>query len=652
MIEGDADPATAERERFEAALRDSERRYHDLVEYQAEGFGVVDLEDRFLLVNPAAEKTFGVPPGTLVGMLVMAFTPPDSVSTLKEQNLLRQQGQASSYELLIRRPDGAQRTLLVTATPKTDDAGTLVGTLGVFRDITERKEMEAALRLAKTAADAANDAKSAFLANMSHEIRTPLNAVLGFVHLLRDTPLTAQQQDYLDKVAVSARDLHGIINDILDFSKIEAGRVNVEQIPFALGETLDNLAGTLFSKVSEKGLRLTLDLEPGLPPVLLGDPLRLGQVLRNLGSNAVKFTAQGEVKISVTGQPTPEGATRISFQVADSGIGMSPGELASLFQPFTQADDSTTRRFGGTGLGLAISRRLARLMGGDITVASQPGLGSSFTLTLDFQPAQTLPAIPVAVSLTKARLLAGASLLLVEDNPLNRQLAVVILQKAGAAVTVALDGAEAVEKVCHGRFDAVVMDLQLPLLGGYEATRRIRRCPGGATLPIIALTADAVVEVREKVLAAGMNDCLTKPIDPQLLVQTVASHLQPNRAGQPEPGSGPGPGAGAGAGAGPGLGLRPGPVPANPGEAPGPMDWPAAGAALEALRASLERDEVQARQDFTQLEALLRGGPLEETLAPLRRPIETYAYPQALKMLGAVADALAVLQSGRRLDQG
>ena len=465
-------------------------------------------------------------------------------------------------------------------------------------------------------AASASDAKSAFLANMSHEIRTPLNAVLGFVHLLQDTPLTAQQKDYLDKVAISARDLHGIINDILDFSKIEAGRVNVERIPFALGELLDNVAATLVCKAKEKDLRLTLELEPGLPPFYLGDALRLGQVLRNLGSNAVKFTAQGEVTIAVKGQAGRAGATRLSFQVSDTGIGMTEAELGSLFQPFTQADDSTTRRFGGTGLGLAISRRLAELMGGDITVESRPGLGSTFTFTLECQATESLPALPPAeATQAKAQLLAGASLLVVEDNPLNRQLAVVILKKAGALVSVALDGAEAVKKVCAGSFDAVVMDLQLPLLGGYEATRQIRRCPAGATLPIIAFTADAVAAVRGKVLAAGMNDCLTKPIDPALLVQTVAHHL--HRSASPVA-----------------------QAEEQAAEAPRQTDGPALAAALEALRGSLERDEVTARQHFVQLEALVRGGPLEGALAPLRRPIETYAYPQALSLLAPFASAL------------
>jgi PAS domain S-box-containing protein len=605
-----------EHKRVQEALVQSERRYQELVEHQGEGFGIVDANERFTFVNPAAELTFGVPPGTLTGRLLTDFLAEGALASLEEQTRLRKDGSRSTYELQIYRLDGAVRTLLVTATPRRDETGSVTGTFGVFRDITERKEMEQAMEGAKTAADAANQAKSAFLANMSHEIRTPLNAVLGFLHLLRETTLTLQQQDFLDKASLSAKDLLGIINDILDFSKIEAGRVKVEQLPFALKELVDNLEATLSGKAAEKGLALVVDLEPGLPAALQGDALRLGQILRNLGSNALKFTAEGEVRIAVRGQTLAEGGMRVDFQVSDTGIGMTAEEMSGLFQPFAQADDSTTRRFGGTGLGLAISRRLAELMGGAITVTSRAGAGSVFTLTVPLQVPESLPETAQPLRpVTSGRILEGASVLLVEDNPLNRQLATVVLQRAGAVVTLAMDGAQAVERVRTGEYDVVIMDLQMPVMSGYEATRQIRRIPRAEPLLIIALTADAVVEVRERVLAAGMDACLTKPIEPALLVRTLAGALRRVPEPAPEQPSAP-----------PVVAARP--------------DGAALAALTTSLRSALEADEATARQHFIQLEALVRGGALEEALAPLRRPLEGYDYPRALSLLERFLEAV------------
>jgi CheY-like chemotaxis protein len=388
---------------------------------------------------------------------------------------------------------------------------------------------EEALKAAKTAADAASQAKSAFLANMSHEIRTPLNAELGFIHLLQGTPLTAQQQEYLDKAGVSAEHLHGIISDILDFSKIEAGRLDLEVIPFDLRETLGKLAGILSHRASEKGLRLDFDLDPGLPPLVLGDPLRLGQVLLNFGSNAVKFTESGAVTITARVLERAEGKARLRFEVSDTGIGLTAAQVEGLFQPFTQADDSTTRRFGGTGLGLAISRRLTRFMGGEIDVSSRPGQGSTFALVVSFTEAdpgrhgRADRAGGAPVRKAGVQSLHGIKVLLAEDNDLNQQVAKEILRRAGAQVTLAGNGREALERIREQSFDAVLMDLQMPGMGGLEAARKIRENPRWADLPIVALTADALASVRDKVLAAGMDDYLAKPIDPALLVRTLSS---------------------------------------------------------------------------------------------------------------------------------
>ena len=333
-------------------------------------------------------------------------------------------------------------------------------------------------------------------------------------------------------LCLSAQDLLSVISDILDFSKIESGHVQAERIPFSPGDVLDRLRGALPGRVEGKGLRLTFAGAADLPATLLGDPTRLGQVLRNLLSNAVKFTAQGEVTVSVAAQPAPGGRCLLRFQVADTGIGMSPEELAKLFQPFTQADDSTTRRFGGTGLGLAISRRLTELMGGELTVVSQPGLGSIFTLAMPLEVSEGPQGAPKAALALPvwAEALRGVAVLLVEDSDLNRQTGQLILESAGAVVTLAEDGREAVAQVAVGAFDVVLMDIQMPVMGGYEATELIRRLPAPARhLPIIALTADAFSGVRERVLAAGMDDYLTKPIDPNLMFRTLAAHILRSR---------------------------------------------------------------------------------------------------------------------------
>ncbi len=420
-----------------------------------------------------------------------------------------------------------------TIAPVFDEKGRTICYVAVKEDVTELMRTEQALKEAKNAADAANHAKSAFLANMSHEIRTPLNAVLGFIHLLQDTGLTPQQKEFLDKAGVAAEHLHGIISDILDFSKIEAGRVDLEAVPFDLRETVGNLAAILSHRAGEKGLRLSVDLDPLLPPLVLGDPLRLGQALLNLGSNAVKFTEAGLVTISARLLERGQGRVRLRIEVSDTGIGMTEEEVGGLFQPFSQADGSTTRRFGGTGLGLAISRRLMDLMEGDIEVSSRPGQGSTFALVLTLreaapaQPARSAPARP-----SGARPLLGMRVLVAEDNDLNRQLAKEILRRAGAEVTLAGNGREALDRLRERTFDAVLMDLHMPDMGGLEAARQIRGNPRWARLPILALTAESVAGAREQVQAAGMDDYILKPIDPALLVRTLGGWaVEPGQRG-------------------------------------------------------------------------------------------------------------------------
>ena len=406
-----------------------------------------------------------------------------------------------------------------TISPVLDDRGRITCYVAVKEDVTELMRTEEALKAAKQAAEAANQAKSAFLANVSHEIRTPLNAVLGFIHLLQDTALSPKQKDYLDKAEVSAEHLHGLISDLLDFSRIEAGRLELEETQFDPRAAMETLSGILAQRAAEKGLRLTVELDPGLPSAVLGDPLRLGQVLLNLGSNAVKFTGSGQVTLAARLLERAGDWVRLCFEVGDTGIGMTQAQMAGLFQPFTQADESITRRFGGMGLGLAISLRLARMMGGEIEVSSQPGLGSRFSLVLTLpEIAPERAGVPAGI-----RPLAGIRVLLAEDHKLNQRLVREILQRAGAGVTVAGDGGEALERLRERPFDAVLMDLQMPGMGGLEAARTIRADSRWADLPIIALTADDTAAVREQVLAAGMTGHLAKPVDPPRLVRILSS---------------------------------------------------------------------------------------------------------------------------------
>ncbi|MBL0091104.1 MAG: response regulator [Piscinibacter sp.] len=595
------------------------------------------------------------------------------------------------------RKDGTRVPVQLTVTAKRGAAGELMGFIGLVLDLTERKQAEAAqrryqdelektvhlrtaeLRLARDAAQAANHAKSAFLANMSHEIRTPMNAILGMSALALQGELAPQQRNYVGKAHAAARSLLGIINDILDFSKIEAGKLELESIAFSLDTALAQLVDVLGLRAEEAGLELLLDIPPRMPTVLVGDPSRLGQVLLNLGNNAVKFTEHGEVTIGVKAVSCDATSALLQFEVRDTGIGMSAEVQQHLFESFSQADASTSRRYGGTGLGLAISRHLVRLMGGELRVDSAPGRGSRFHFSLRFglqaglsaslpatpgaqavcaarvlivddgaasrdvltractalgfraeavadgdralqamaeadalgdpvqlvlidanlagadsldcvaavgRRAPPLAAIPVVLMvsaltrdavwarlaerklkvgalllkpLTPATLadavnrllveppgssmhevpappapaagrhagLRGSRVLLVEDNETNQELAVALLGTAGIEVRVAGNGQEALDWLGRQDFDVVLMDCQMPVMDGYAATRALRQSARWKSLPVIAMTANAMVGDREAALAAGMNDHIAKPIDFEKVFETLERWVHP-----------------------------------------------------------------------------------------------------------------------------
>ena len=394
--------------------------------------------------------------------------------------------------------------------------GPVTGLIGLSTDVTE-------LHRLKEQADAASQAKSDFLSNMSHEIRTPMNSIIGMAHLALKSVADVRQRDYLQKIYHSGQHLLGLINDILDFSKIEAGKLELEVLDFRLDTLLANIASQLGDAAALKGLTLQFDIAPELPQRWRGDPLRLEQVLLNLTSNAIKFSDNASIFVRVRQSEERGSHTMLRFEVQDRGIGMNQEEVAQLFRSFHQADPSTTRKYGGSGLGLVISKQLAELMGGKVGVYSQPGLGSTFWFTARLEKSAQASDDGIAeVEPEVLGVIRGASILLVEDNVFSQQVGCELLEDAGATVCVAGNGREALELLSRQRYDCVLMDVQMPEMDGFEATRRIRADPRLAGLLVIAMTANAGSEDRTRCLEAGMDEFVTKPIAPNLLFHLLA----------------------------------------------------------------------------------------------------------------------------------
>jgi len=680
--------------RLYSGTQESQRRLTDIIDFLPDATLVIDAQSRVIAWNRAMEELTNITAGEMLGKGDYEYAIPfygerrpiliDLVLLPREElehkyAHIERKGSVLTGETYTPALKGGGRYLYATASALHDSQGKAVGAIETIRDITERKEAEVELQKAKEAAVAATQAKSDFLANMSHEIRTPMNAVIGMAHLALQTELTPKQEDYLRKIQRSAHSLLGIINDILDFSKIEAGKMQLESVDFSLDEVLDNVSTMMGVKIHEKDLEFLLDTAPDVPMALVGDPLRIGQVLINLCNNAVKFTDQGEIVVSTRVKERHEHSVTLQFSVRDTGIGLTEEQKGRLFQAFSQADMSTTRKYGGTGLGLTISRRLVNLMGGEIWVASEPGKGSDFLFTATFglarkvqrkrlEPSldlrgmrvlvvednassreilQTLlesmtfevsavasaeegiaelekesnarpyklvvmdwkmpgmdgikacevikrhagiPTKPKMIIVTaygreevmqrsrKAGVdgfllkpvsqsmlfdaimvafdkevpdrqravprragrkeglekIRGARVLLVEDNEINQQVAQEMLEKAGLVVGIANNGEEAVQRVKAEVYDAVLMDIQMPVMGGFDATREIRKEGRFQDLPIIAMTAHAMAGDREKSLHAGMNDHVTKPIDPDELFSTLVRWISPGERKPPE----------------------------------------------------------------------------------------------------------------------
>ena len=655
-------------------IRVSEEHTRLILESSAEGIFGTDTGGRITFVNPAACRMLGFTAEELIGQPSHAAFhhhhadgrdyPTEECPMFAAYH----HGKASRIDdECLWCKDGTSLPVEYGATPILKD-GVVIGSVVSFTDITERKLAEAELLRAKEAAEDATRAKSDFLANMSHEIRTPMNAIIGLSHLALKTPLNPKQRDYVSKVHNAGTSLLGVINDILDFSKIEAGKLDMETTDFRLDEVISSVTTLTAQKAHEKGLEFLAHVSPEIPEFLLGDPLRLGQILTNFVNNAVKFTEHGEIKLDIALLGRTGDKVQLKFSVKDTGIGMTPEQSAKLFQPFVQADTSTTRKHGGTGLGLTICRRLVELMGGRVWLESEPGAGSTFFFTvwlkvgtakgsgkivpgklaqlrvlvvddnaaareilqeplsaiashvkvvasgaeaiaavkaqdstapfdivfmdwrmpgmdglqasriiksdetLSKQPAIVLVTAfgreevreeaerleldgflvkPVTKSMivdtlvnvfaedgtedaatgegTQEVRLHGARILLAEDNEINQQIAVELLEGAGASVKAASNGRLAVEELSRGpaAYDLVLMDLQMPEMDGYQATAKIRSDERFTRLPIIAMTAHATIEEKQRCLASGMNDHVSKPIDPAALFETVSRYYKP-----------------------------------------------------------------------------------------------------------------------------
>ena len=408
------------------------------------------------------------------------------------------------------------------------DDNLLLNRISLYRKLIEHEQR---LVEARDAAEAANRAKSVFLANMSHELRTPMNAIMGVTALALHRATDPKQVDQLSKVTQASQHLLGVINDILDLSKIEADRLHLDESCFRVGEIMENLSSLLAPKIAEKGLALNLDVAPDLADLpLCGDPLRLGQILLNLAGNAVKFTASGVISVRVRVADEDDDSLLLRCDVEDTGIGISAADRERIFTAFEQADGSLTRKYGGTGLGLAISKRLAQLMDGEIGVDSEPGRGSCFWFTVRLSRGirTCTPEPGQAGGSAEERLkkrFTGAHVLLVEDEPINQEVSRDLLEDLGLRVDLAEDGRQAVAMAKRNDYDLILMDLQMPIMNGVDATRAIRALPDRQRIPILAMTANAFDEDRQRCLQAGMNDHIGKPVLPEHLFETLLKWL-------------------------------------------------------------------------------------------------------------------------------
>jgi hypothetical protein len=521
-----------DRRRMETQLSEQLHLVEELIEAIPLPVYLKDTLGRYIRLNRAFELFFQVRRENYIGLTLHDLLSPEDarIHAVKDAELFAAKG-TQSYEAMVHSCDGEIHDAIYRKAVLTRRDGSVSGLLGVIVDITDRKIAEREVVRAKEAAEAASRAKSDFLANMSHEIRTPMNGVIGMTDLALDTELSAEQREYLTIAKSSAESLLTVINDILDFSKIEAGKLSVETIAFDLHRLIADVLKPLAMRADEKGIDLISEVIDNVPRFVMGDPSRIRQVLVNLVGNAIKFTDTGRITLTTDLMQQQQGHAIIHFAVSDTGIGIAQDKHELIFDAFSQEDTSTTRKYGGTGLGLSICRRLVELMGGQMWLHSQLGEGSTFHFSVELQLTEqsvSAPGQPISRhSLREARL--RLNILLVEDHPTNQKLALGLLEKWGHLATLAQNGQEAIDILDRQSFDVVLMDMQMPVMGGIDATKRIRAREAALHLPrtpIIAMTAAAMQDDRDACLAAGMDDYVSKPIKVGELQEKLHAHCR------------------------------------------------------------------------------------------------------------------------------
>ncbi|HVW95317.1 MAG TPA: PAS domain S-box protein [Mucilaginibacter sp.] len=510
-----------ERKTLEEKLKSREEKYRSIIANMKLGLLEVDLNEKITFANNSFCEMSGYTQDDLLNNSArLLFTKEKSVELLEKKMALRATGVADAYQLQIHDKKGEKKWWLVSGAPNYNDKGRLIGSIGIHLDITEQKKQEEELIEARVQAEHLAQTQEIFLANMSHEIRTPMNAIMGMSGQLSKTSLQPQQRFYLDVIHSASENLLVIINDILDLSKIEAGKLNIENIGFEPLNSAKRVVQVLAHKAEEKGLRLVNSyFDENISPVLIGDPYRLNQIMLNLMTNAVKFTEAGTVDLAFKLIRDNGVSQLIQIEVEDTGIGMEESFVNHLFDKFSQESKSVSRIYGGTGLGMSICKDLVELMGGEIAVKSKRNSGTLITVKIEFKKGR-VEDLPEKANLQfNTGFLSGKKVLITDDNELNRLVALIMLQNYGADVTEAVNGNAAIEMVDKQNFDVILMDIQMPGMNGFDATRIIRK--KGIKYPIIALTAEAIKGEREKCIAAGMDDYVTKPIDEAVFLKTL-----------------------------------------------------------------------------------------------------------------------------------
>jgi two-component system sensor histidine kinase/response regulator len=516
----------------EQALRASELQYRSLFEHNPQPMFAYDRDTlQIIAVSNSAVAAYGYTSEEFLAMTITDLAPADGIAGVAPADGVvgvdRPQSDGSTGAVRQRRhqyKDGTTIDVEVTGDDVMIDGSPC--RLALCLNVTERNRVAAELAAARDAAVEASNMKSAFLANISHEIRTPMNGVIGMTELLLDGRLDDDERFLAEHVAQSGELMLELINDILDISKIEAGHVEIELTDFLLRQSIQHACALAAPRAQAKGLELDVEIDDALPEQVLGDSHRLRQVILNMVGNAVKFTSEGRVLLRATARPRDDNDTIVRIEVVDTGIGIESSKLEQIFEPFTQADVSTTRRYGGTGLGLAIARELTELMGGTIGVESEPGVGTTFWIELPLPASVAVNGQPSSVAgvsgTTNPQWLTEPLVLVAEDNPVNQIVAVRTLERCGCRAEVASDGVQALEMLSKHHYDGVLMDCQMPVMDGYQATTELRRREdGGHHTPVIAMTAHAMSDAAEKCLAAGMDDYISKPLRRAELTDTL-----------------------------------------------------------------------------------------------------------------------------------